>query len=103
MADTIAEISQFGCELDAIWARHNRRPEALPELAHNALAEARFHERIDPMDALRWAFRSNALPPQYDPAGNFGEPPITLWRGEHLLIDMYFWVDPDIALHDHGF
>jgi hypothetical protein len=96
-------LTEFARELDAAWARGGRNPEAFPTLARDSLATANLHERIDPMDAVAWVFRTRELPRQYDPMATFGEPPVTVWRNEHFFIDMYFWIEPDIALHDHAF
>ena len=36
-----------------------------------------------------------------EPAGPFGQPPVTLWRSGRWLLEVVFWTSPFTAVHDH--
>ena len=40
------------------------------------------------------------MPTQLDPRSNFGQPPLTVWRNESFVVDLYFWVDTEIRRPD---
>lgn len=42
-------------------------------------------------------------PDQADPASQYGEPGVTLWRGAGFFIDAYLHVTPNTSVHSHSF
>jgi len=56
---------------------------------------------LDELLTSFWAVKK--LPKQLQLDGTFGEPAITLVRKKNFLIDIYFWVKPDISIHLHRF
>lgn len=59
-------------------------------------------ERLD-RELARWLSKSGKLPEQVSLHNTFGQPPITLFNDERLVVDLYLWVAADTSLHSHGF
>ncbi|MBK8255081.1 MAG: hypothetical protein IPK82_20775 [Polyangiaceae bacterium] len=74
-----------------------------PKIAAEALQKARIVERTSSNEVVEWVLKTSTLPPQNDLAESFGEPPITVYRGEHFHIEVLFWVDIPTTVHGHGF
>ena len=45
----------------------------------------------------------NPLPKQLNVYNNFGQPPVTVFRTEKFVIDIYFWMQADTSVHSHSF
>lgn len=103
--DLLAPISALGEQLSRAWLSTGRAPAALPALATAALDEATLHKQVSLSSLVWWAIRCprNSFPSQADPQAQFGDPPITLWRGTQLRIDLQIWVDSAPDIHDHAF
>jgi len=43
------------------------------------------------------------LPEQFHKLAAFGQPPVTLFAHENFIIEAYFWLKPETAIHDHAF
>jgi len=76
---------------------------ALPEVAAETMRELPPSEHVRPIDLLRWVQSSNQLPPQFDPQGTFGQPPITVSSPGRIIIQALFWVDGTTSIHQHSF
>jgi hypothetical protein len=100
---SIELFTQLGDEVERAWHAADYNEELLPEIAKDALLAADIPSKTDPWAAIAWAMGQAELPPQYDPAGRFGEPPITLYRGPRFHIDIYFWFTATTTLHQHAF
>ncbi len=50
----------------------------------------------------QWITKS-ALPEQLNVYNTFGQPPVTVFRNENFVIDIYFWMHADTSLHSHAF
>lgn len=74
-----------------------------PARAAHALAELRPCDHVSMAEIATWAITADSLPAQLDPSGNFGQPPITLYRGEHFVIDALCWLGASLAIHQHAF
>ena len=96
-------FSDLGHRLDAQWTDNHEDLESWPARAALALAEARPCDHVTMADIATWAIATDHLPVQLDPTGRFGQPPITLYRGERFVIDALFWIDASLAIHQHAF
>ncbi|HTH50869.1 MAG TPA: hypothetical protein VL501_02990 [Pyrinomonadaceae bacterium] len=100
---SIELFRQLGDNIEASWLAENYNEERLPEIAKEALLRADIPSKTDPWTAVAWALEQRDLPRQHDPYGQFGEPPITLYRGPRFHIDIYFWFTSTTTLHQHAF
>lgn len=96
-------FEQLGATIEARWNDRRRELAAWPALAASALAEARPCDHLTMTDVLDWAVQTERFPAQLDPAGNFGQPPITVYAGAHFVIDVLLWIDGILAIHQHAF
>jgi hypothetical protein len=87
-------------EVEAAWAAS--APSDHPQIAADALARARIHDGLT-LDDLFAALLTAPFPRQIDPAGAFGDPPFTLYFSDRLALDLYFWHQPEVAIHNHAF
>jgi hypothetical protein len=96
-------IANLAHQLEAAWAELGGDRAGWPERAARALADARPCDHLTMAALATWAVTTEPLPPQLDPSGNFGQPPITLYRGEHFVIDALCWLGASLAIHQHAF
>src|SRR4029078_351731 len=83
-------FAELGALVEARWRAQNYTEDAFPEIAARALAEMR--APVDPWEIIRWSQETPNLPEQMDPLGKFGNPPITVYVGPRLYIDVYHWL-----------
>jgi hypothetical protein len=100
---SLSGIAQLGAAIERRWAKCGHRFECFAEIAAEQLQAAALDERFDEDAVLRWVYRVRRLLPQLDLDATFGEPPVTVWHGKDFLIDLYFWLQPETAIHDHSF
>ncbi|MBX3293060.1 MAG: hypothetical protein KF881_09250 [Acidobacteria bacterium] len=96
-------IKQLGEEVERRWKAENYNEDKLPEIAADALRNARAHEHITAWQVAEWSLGQTELPVQRDLAGRFGDPPITLYSAPRFHIDVYFWFEGTTAIHQHSF
>ena len=96
-------FQQLGAEIEGLWLATNFNEEHLPAIAKDALLRADLPSKLSAWDVVEWSLMQNELPPQRDPRGNFGDPPITIYSGQRFHIDVYFWFEGTTAIHQHGF
>jgi hypothetical protein len=93
----------LGREIEDIWRDANYDEEKFPAIAAEALLSAELPSKVTAWQVIEWTLAQRELPPQKDPAGNFGDPPITLFVSPRFYIDVYFWLEGTTAIHQHGF
>jgi hypothetical protein len=96
-------FQKLGEEIEALWRARNYNEEDLPEIAAEALKQARLPEKVSAWDVLAWTMQQTVLPEQKDPRASFGDPPITLYAAPRFHIDVYFWFEGTTAIHQHAF
>lgn len=99
----MSALAQIGEEIERRWAGRDHERKFFHHLAADCLGEAAFHRKFDEDEIIAWVNRAKVLPQQLDPRGNFGQPPLTVWRNERFVLDLYFWVDTETSIHDHSF
>lgn len=97
------EFNELAKRVHASWEKLDFEEKRFHEVATTELSNARLHEKIDPLAPARWAIHNLAIPDQVDPGQRFGEPPITIFRGDRFDIDVYYWLDGTTCIHEHGF
>lgn len=96
-------FQKLGEEIEALWRARNYNEEDLPEIAAEALKQARLPEKVSAWDVLTWAMEQTVLPEQKDARASFGDPPITIYAAPRFHIDVYFWFEGTTAIHQHSF
>lgn len=96
-------FQKLGEEIEGLWRARNYNEEDLPEIAAEALKQARLPEKVSAWDVLAWTLGQRVLPEQKDPRASFGDPPITLYAAPRFHIDVYFWFEGTTAIHQHAF
>lgn len=96
-------FQNLGAEIETAWREQNYNEDNFPALAADALRRADLPAKISAWDTIEWALKQTELPPQKDPHGNFGDPPITLFAGPRFHIDIYFWLNGTTEIHQHSF
>ena len=98
----IEEIELLGKKVDSLWQEKKGQFKFF-EIAAQALKAWPLRKYFCLEEFLDDLWKRKELPQQLDPAGKFGSPPITLYRTNDFVIDVYFWVTPDISIHSHNF
>ena len=96
-------FQKLGAEIEDAWREQNYNEEIFPKLAADALAKADLPSQVSAWEVIDWTLKQSELPPQKDPSGTFGDPPITLFVAPRFYIDVYFWLDGTTQIHQHGF
>jgi hypothetical protein len=82
-----------------------KRPAGFADLAVRLLTDFEYdwsRERLD-RELARWLSADRILPDQVALHNTFGQPPLTLFNDERVVLDLYLWVAADTSLHSHGF
>ena len=87
--------------MDRSWARAGRDPARLPAIAAAALRELDARALPDPIAIAGRCAADGGLPRQLPV--DFGDAQVTVWRGEHLLVQLIYWLDETTPVHQHGF
>lgn len=98
-----ASLAPLITRVGSAWDSRGRAPEAFTAIAEQELKRARLHESLDMSDVLAHLAETSAYPRQHDRHLIFGEPPVTIARGEGFHVDAYFWVNPSTSVHNHIF
>lgn len=100
MWDAIAKAAD---RIERVWSQTGYGREAFPELAGREV-EALLGDGALGVDAILATLASTPRwSEQLDPYTQFGEPAITVYKTERWNLDVYFWLHPVTALHDHRF
>ena len=79
--------------VEARWRDRNHDEAALPAIAVEALLDRLPRSGLTPRDVIEWVWSARELPGQDDLAAEFGQPPITVYRGSRFYIAVLFWLD----------
>lgn len=94
---------KLGEQVEGAWREKNYHEDLFPAIAAEALKAADIPSQISAWDVIEWTLRETELPPQKDPHGNFGDPPITIFVAPRFYVDVYFWLEGTTAVHQHSF
>ncbi len=96
-------FQELAKEVHCRWNELSYDEKVFHEVATEALKAFELHEKIDSMDPARWSAFSQSIWDQRDREQKFGEPPVTVYRGDRFDIDIYYWLDGTTGIHEHGF
>lgn len=86
------------------WGRAGRRLGAFPGIATRLLTDFSYDFNLAQLDeCLAKEFLRGKLPEQVSLYNTFGQPPVTLFNNGMVVVDLYFWLTCDTAIHSHGF
>ena len=101
--ESVRALVRIGEDIERHWATRNYRRRSFEDIAAECLLAASYHRQFDEDEIITWVNRNASLPEQLDPRSNFGQPPLTVWRTDRFVVDLYFWVDTETSIHDHSF
>jgi hypothetical protein len=96
-------FEEVGEAIEARWRAVDYDEAAFPALATEALRARALHDEMGWADVLRWVLSSDALPHQHDLKANFGDPPVTVYRGRRFFIQVLLWREGSTSIHRHSF
>jgi len=96
-------FDELGSLIEQRWKEHSYDERLFPEIAAESLAEVSPAKHVSPWEIVRWLFTTTQIPSQQDLAGEFGNPPITVYAGPRFHIDAYYWLDGTTSIHQHSF
>jgi hypothetical protein len=97
VGDLFAELAR---EVDARW--DDRADDAaFTRAATGALADADLPVRLPVAAALTYLAAGAGLPPVVPGENEYGQPTVTVWRGDDFHVEVIVWSLGAIALHDH--
>jgi muconolactone delta-isomerase len=99
----VAALGKIGEEIERCWSARGYRRQFFHHIAADCLREAAFQQQFDEDEIIAWVNHAEALPLQLDPRSAFGQPPLTVWRTDRFVLDLYFWIDTETSAHDHSF
>jgi hypothetical protein len=98
-----AYFQDFGRRLASEWASRHFDTDAFPDLACNAIEQARVAD-VMPAEALQeWVLLKDELPFQGNLDHTFGEPPVTVFWHPHFYVEALHWTTGTPEIHQHGF
>jgi len=92
----------LGKDIASRWNRLGRRLEEFPEVAGEALERHGRPEAEVALPVLQW-LADGQLPRQHERRTGFGQPAVTVFRDEGFSVDLLYWFDETISIHDHRF
>src|SRR5688572_6537914 len=103
LPESVKALARIGEDIERRWAARNYRRQYFEHIAAECLLAASFDRQFDEEEIIAWVNSAASLPQQLDPRSNFGQPPLTVWRTDRFVVDLYFWVDTETSIHDHSF
>lgn len=94
-------FSELGALVTERWAKRGFDPQVFPAIAAKALRDRPPVRAVRHQALLQYVLRTPAL--EFPFPAPFGEPPVTLFRGEHFYIEALFWMSSTTAIHAHAF
>ncbi len=94
-------MREIGERLERRWRSENYDERAFVELAAEILEESNLHEGLTPSELLSWRLFTPSS--ERDSPAPFGQPPITLFRGERFFVEALLWLDGAPHAHQHCF
>lgn len=96
-------FQKLGEKIEKIWREKNYDEAIFPTISADCLKEENLPEKVSAWEVIEWTLKQSNLPEQRDPAGHFGDPPITLYNSSRFHIDVYFWLEGTTEIHQHSF
>jgi hypothetical protein len=102
--DRMRYFADLGGRVESRWRKAGFDDRAFADIAGEELSRTPAHSAVGDDDILEWCNRPGFdLPAQSDIAAEFGNPPVTVYRGHAMYIDVNFWLDGTTSIHEHTF
>jgi hypothetical protein len=85
------------------WRDQHHDEAALPAIAAAELLDRLPKSGLTPRDVIEWVWSARELPRQDDLLAEFGQPPVTVYRGSRFSIMVLYWLDATTSIHQHSF
>ncbi len=96
-------FSDLGARIGRAWDRADRDVDAFADVATAALRARPPAHHVCADDIVDWVLAARELPAQVNLAASFGQPPVTVYRGDGFYIEALFWHSSTTAIHQHAF
>jgi len=94
--------TSLGDAIGTRWAAAGRHAEDFSEIAAGVLTEHPAPATGLALPSLTW-LAGASLPHQHDLGSGFGQPAVTVYRGDGYIVYLLFWFDETTLIHDHRF
>lgn len=97
---SINSLNSLGQELDGQLQTNGNFSQVSNRLLKKYIEHHHWNEQEFVSD-----FFENGRSSQFNPNGNYGQPPMTVFKSEknNFYIEVYLWLDVHSNIHDHGF
>jgi len=98
-------IERLASHVTKEWRKQHYDLKVFPGIASLSLQRYFYDEAPHYEDIIDWLKTVSQLPKQLEHSDpyQFGQPAITVHWNNRFLIDVYFWVTPEISIHNHSF
>ncbi len=96
-------FENLAARIGELWKADRYDELAFPNVAHRVLTDHPPNTQVSFMDAVKYGFFTYPLPFQEDIEAAFGEPPLTVHWQPDFRIEVLFWLQGLIAIHQHAF
>jgi hypothetical protein len=96
-------FTRLGTQIDDAWKQADYDEASFSEIAARGLEAMRPSDHVTMMDIIHWVHSTRTLVRETGYDGNFGQPPIVVFRAPHFFIEVLFWADATTAIHQHRF
>lgn len=96
-----ADFLRLGKAIESRWERHRFDPASFAPIAVSSLERANVFGRFEVEEIAERVMLAADLPPQK--MRRFGQPPVTVYAGRDFYIELLFWVDSPVDIHQHAF
>lgn len=99
----LSRFTDLGHRIGAAWKARRREERVFPEIARRVLEETAI-ERHYTFESLALELAAaDPLPAQNILDESFGQPPMTVFQGDGFNVELLFWIDGLVTIHQHGF
>jgi len=99
----LSRFRDLGHLIGDAWKARRREERAFPEIARRALEETALERHYTFESLVLELAGTDPLPAQNILDESFGQPPMTVFQGDGFNIELLFWIDGLVTIHQHGF
>jgi len=96
-------IAKLAERFERSWSRAGYSLDQFPDLAYREVEELLSDRPLRGDEVIESLATHGEWSEQLDPYTHFGEPAVTVHKTDRWNLDVYFWLHPITAIHDHRF